>query len=678
MMRYTFIVLLCFSGIGAGYAQPSLDSLERALPSLTNDSLRHRVLTQLAEGLQYTEYKKAEAFTTEALALAEKNNWSWALAETYKRIGFLSTISGDYSRAIKYDNLGLELATQRNDSVGIAEALNFLGNDYSDLGQYDQAYYYFTQSYRVGQLVNDRMRMTIALHNLGNVFRNLEQFEVALNYLQRSMRISQEIKDLDGIPYSYESIGAVYAQKRDFAQAKFNFDQALATLRERKLTVIEPRVLTRLGDLYSEQKQFAVALAYYDSAQILQENTQNELGLAEIAFGKAKIFIAQNNFTEATQLLTGSMTTARSLKAMKLYIDCLKTLSEAEEKKKNFPAALNHLQRYYAMRDSIYNSGMMEKLFREQVRYATANKDEEIAELNKIKTQREKELSEQKELVQQQSFVRNILVVVVALTVILLFTVYRSGQRRKRINRLLLEHQEEIKKRSFELEQLNKVKDKFFSIISHDLRSPINALYSIVDLIDRKQMSGTELENIMKELKMRVNHTRTLINNLLDWALLQMDNLKIQLQRIDLKPVVDDTITLLASMQTKEITIENRVPKGTLALGDLNMVNLVFRNLIMNGLKFTEAGGKITIDSQDDGHYYRIAIADNGVGIAPEVQKLLFEKTTGYTTRGTANEKGTGLGLILCREFIERNGGKIWLESELGKGSTFYFTLRKA
>jgi signal transduction histidine kinase len=104
----------------------------------------------------------------------------------------------------------------------------------------------------------------------------------------------------------------------------------------------------------------------------------------------------------------------------------------------------------------------------------------------------------------------------------------------------------------------------------------------------------------------------------------------------------------------------------------------VLRNLVLNGIKFTESGGIIKVASREEGGNLVISVSDNGVGIAPEVQKILFEKTSGYSTRGTANEKGTGLGLILCKEFVEKNGGRIWLESELGKGSTFYFTLKKA
>lgn len=122
----------------------------------------------------------------------------------------------------------------------------------------------------------------------------------------------------------------------------------------------------------------------------------------------------------------------------------------------------------------------------------------------------------------------------------------------------------------------------------------------------------------------------------------------------------------------------NSIDTDTICWGDLNIVNLVLRNLILNSMKFTQNGGLIEAASQQQGDDIVVSIRDTGIGISPEIQNVIFEKTAGYTTRGTANEKGTGLGLILCKEFIEKNGGKIWLESEVGKGSTFYFTVKKA
>jgi signal transduction histidine kinase len=313
---------------------------------------------------------------------------------------------------------------------------------------------------------------------------------------------------------------------------------------------------------------------------------------------------------------------------------------------------------------------MQSKLLQSEIRFETESKEEQIKALTRLE-----EL--QKGQIKKQDLIRNILVIVVALTVILLFSVYRSGQRRIRINKLLLQHQEEIKKRSAELEQLNQVKDKFFSIVSHDLRSPMNALAGVLDLMNKDQITEEEFKTIGKELQLRFNHTRRLINNLLDWALLQMDKFKIQVEKINLKDLIDSNVAMIESLHLKKLQIENLVDQSLIATGDKDMINLVIRNLVMNAIKFSESGDKITIAAKEDIDFYILSVKDSGVGIAPEVQKILFEKTTGYSTRGTANEKGTGLGLILCKEFVERIGGKIWLESELGKGSTFFFTVKK-
>jgi signal transduction histidine kinase len=210
------------------------------------------------------------------------------------------------------------------------------------------------------------------------------------------------------------------------------------------------------------------------------------------------------------------------------------------------------------------------------------------------------------------------------------------------------------------------------------LRSPINALSGLLDLLDKGAVKPEELQNHVRELKTRFNHTRTLLNNLLDWTLLQMDKLNLHPNRIELRKIVDENIQLLGSVQNKQIKLVNDVPADALAFADSNTVNLVIRNLMTNAIKFTNDGGTVSIGAKENSGDWVITIKDNGIGINSDVLKILFDKTAPYTTRGTANEKGTGLGLILCKEFVEKNGGKIWVESKEGEGSEFSFTLPKA
>ncbi len=362
---------------------------------------------------------------------------------------------------------------------------------------------------------------------------------------------------------------------------------------------------------------------------------------------------------------------AQKTNSWALEIQCFENLASLYEIQGDFKKSLAYYKQFKQFEDSLFSQGMQAKLLQDQLRFETFAKEDQIKQLTRLEELRKEEL-------RKQGMVRNILVVVMALTGILLFTVYRSGQRRIRINKLLIEHQDEIKRRSQELEQLNQVKDKFFSIISHDLRSPINALSAILDMMDSGQIKPEEFSKLNKELRLQFNHTKTLINNLLDWALLQMDKLKIQPEKINLNSLAEENFRLLSSLHMKEIKMVNNIPSGTFCWGDLNIVNLVLRNLVLNSLKFTQNGGSIIADAVEQGSEIVVSVKDTGIGISPEIQRIIFEKTAGYSTRGTANEKGTGLGLILCKEFVEKNGGKIWLESEIGKGSTFYFTIKKA
>lgn len=633
--------------------------------------MRVLLLVELAENYERVDFDKATRYTNEALKIANENNWNWARIKVYERAGFLGTLSGDYSKAIKYDNDRLELILLSGDSTLLPRAINYLGNDYSDLGQYDRSYQYFTRAYRIAKKLNDSMTMSIAIHNIGNVFKELGQYDIALSHFEFSRKISQGIKDTEAEAYTFEEEGDLFMRMGEYEKAETYLLRALQSARAQRIAFIEPRIYGKLASLYQVQGLNDIALLYYDSATRLYQKTGNVFGLANTYLGKGKVFVAQKKFREAEQLFETSLATAERMNAQKLEIECYLQLSQLAEQEGNPAEALRYFKSYHSVRDSLFSQDMEQQLFRDQLQFETEGKDKEIAQLNILKAEREDEI-------RRQELIQNILVVAIALTGILMFTIYRSGQRRIRINKLLMEHQEEIKKRSVELEQLNQVKDKFFSIISHDLRSPINALAAILTLLDNNQIKPEEFARLTKELKVQFNHTRSLINNLLDWALLQMEKLKIIPEKIDLRVVAQTNFSLLSSLHTKDIRMENNIREGTMGWADLNMINLVFRNLILNAIKFTDAGGVINISTQDLGSFYEIAIADNGVGIKPEVQKLLFEKTTGYSTRGTANEKGTGLGLILCKEFVEKNGGTIRLESEEGKGSTFYFTVQKA
>jgi len=667
------LVASCLFSLAA-QSQANHDSLLYELKEAKVDSTKINILIALVADYQFIDIGKSLLYAEQAIEIAEQNKESSSeKGKAYTNFGSLKSIQGDFASAIKYNNLALNIYYQLKDSSGIATAYNNLGTDYTSLGKFDESYFYHTQSYRIA-LSSDKHKLqrAISLHNIGGVFKDLGQYDKAVDYLNLSLKISKEINDQEGEPYHYNEMGDIYIRKKMYDSALIALQRSLQYTRVRKLTIneLEPSIVLNIAKTYRLLNNTRLALSYYDSAFASFKKNDNQYGIAQVDLGRGLVAMKEGKFNEAQTLIEKSAEIAHRLNAWTLEIECYESLSTLLEENGDYKKSLSYHKQHQQLKDSLFSQGMQAKLLQDQVRFETASKEEQIKALTKMEQLIKNE-------VKKQELISNILVVAIALTGILLFTVYRSGQRRIKINKLLLEHQDEIKKRSIELEQLNQVKDKFFSIISHDLRSPMNALAGILDLMDRDKISPEEFKKLNQELRIQFNHTKTLINNLLDWTLLQMDKLKIQFEKIDLNQLAESNIKLLTSLHLKEIKIINRVSPALYALGDSNMINLVLRNLLTNAIKFSEAGHVIEIGATEEELNYIVSVKDQGVGISPEVQKLLFEKTSGYSTRGTANEKGTGLGLILCKEFVERNGGKIWLESELGKGSTFFFTLKK-
>lgn len=671
-----FLYILLLPGLSA-FGQKALDSLKNKLETAQDDSVRFRILMSLSRESEFYDYSKCRKYAEEAVTVAERMNSYKVYGELNFRLGFLENMEGDYSNALKYHQQIVKLYVENKDSSNLSRALMDVGRDYTDLGEYEDGYFYLTQSFKVAKNHNkiptggDSLVMAIALHNIGVVFMELGQFDMALSHLKASEKISVAIHDTEAPAYNYNELGELYHHKKDFVQAEKYLLASLSEARRLKISVLIPRIQYRLGRLYLDKNDFERSLKYYDSVIVQQTSINNRFSLAECSLGKGMVMSRSGNYTEALKYYSNSLNTSRELHARNLSLACYEELASLYEVKKDFQNALHYHKLHEALRDSLFSESIIEKLFQNQMRFETENKDIVIAALNQAQ---EKQNSE----IRRQELVRNILVIVVVLTIFLLFSVYRSGQRRKRINRLLLDHQEEIKQRSIELEQLNQVKDKFFSIISHDLRSPMNALAGTLDLLEQKHLSPEEFVLLSQNLRTQFNHTRTLINNLLNWTLLQMDKLKIQPEKVLLQAKVDESFASLKTLYPKNIEMKNKVADSIIAMADPNIVNLVLRNLILNAIKFTETGGLINVSASENENEVLVSVSDNGIGINPEVKEMLFVKPSGFTTRGTANERGTGIGLMLCKEFVERNGGKIWFESELGKGTTFYFTLPNA
>lgn len=235
-----------------------------------------------------------------------------------------------------------------------------------------------------------------------------------------------------------------------------------------------------------------------------------------------------------------------------------------------------------------------------------------------------------------------------------------------------------IQEDKLKLEELNKTKDKLFSIIAHDLRSPFNGILGFSELIinNLENLKATEIKKHIGIINSSSKNTLILLDNLLNWGKSQTGQIRFNPKKISIASIIRETIqTSNSSAKIKNISLNFNELKEVIVSADENMLLVVLRNLMSNAIKFTKVGGQINITVTYEYNQVKISTSDNGVGIKEEIRKNLFKTTTNTTSLGTENENGSGLGLILCKEFVEKHGGNIWVESKLGKGSDFKFTL---
>lgn len=254
-------------------------------------------------------------------------------------------------------------------------------------------------------------------------------------------------------------------------------------------------------------------------------------------------------------------------------------------------------------------------------------------------------------------------------------TIIKQNEELKELN---INLEKKVEERTLQLKELNATKDKFFSIIAHDLKNPFNTLMGFTELLleNLKEYPIDKVEEFIKILYDTSKGAYTLLENLLEWSRSQTGRIEMKPEHIIIKDLVDENINLLQnSASNKEIALVNKVDDKTKAFADANMIRTVLRNLISNAIKYTDNNGSVTITAKGEKDKIHITVTDTGLGIKPEDMEKLFRIDVNFSTHGTADESGTGLGLVLCKEFINKNKGSIRAESEYKKGSSFTISL---
>jgi signal transduction histidine kinase len=570
------------------------------------------------------------------------------------------------------------LSREVDDPKRLGNSLNMKGNAYYLLSNFTEGLESYQEALNIREELGDSNDIAKIYNNVGAIHLQLQNYDQALDYFNRALSIYKGIGDDEVIFSLTNNIGAVHDELEEFDEAYEYFTEAYK-IAER--IGDEPRtmiVLNNLGEVAGSLENYELALDYYLEAEKRCKASGDIRMKAIISLNIGSVYMLTGNPEKALPYLNEALKYADIVNSIQIKRDAYQQLFEYFLEKKNYQSALEYHMLYSDARDSVLSQKSRLRIAELELQYDAENLESEIEILrrdNEIKRLR----------IARITIILGPLVLTLILVSVLLYSIANRNRIKKETTLLVQEKNRELEtanKKLIEsehnLKELNATKDKFFSIIGHDLRNPLNALIGFSELIavNSWEFSKADIQKYSSIINESAKNIHQLIENLLNWSRTQSGNIDFSPTRFPLHEIVSDILKVLnIQAANKNIQIDVEIPEKMDVYADKNLLSTTLRNLLGNAVKFTNEGGKVFLGAEKHDARILVTITDTGIGMNQEQVDMLFTPGAGISTPGTTKEIGTGLGLILCKEFIEMHEGKIWVESEPEKGSIFQFTI---
>lgn len=645
------------------------------MPQEINDSVRISVLQEKTELHFESSPSKAFERASEALELSLLYNDEKLKARSLRNMGLSHMyLFFDYEKALEYCFEALRIEENMKFSESEALTLEAIATIYEEVGNYLLSVDMLQKSLTINKAV-DKQENISNLHNkIGKLFSKLEKYDSALTYHHKALEYEIAMENKKGEANALNSIANIYTTLGLTDDAYLNHTNALKIRRAIGDKEGEALSLNYIADIYKKKENYERALKNHEAALQIWERLKNKKRLTETFNCIGEINLLQKQYGLAIENLQKGLNSALEIndtKSIRFSYDQLYSCHLAQN---NYKKALESKNYFLAIEELIQSEENDKKVTELQSLYDLNKKESEIMALKINQQIKEMELKD------KESFHNFLILLLISVTVIIFLILYMYRHKQK--SNLQLTHiNEEIKEKNQKLNDANVTKDKFFSIIAHDLKGPLNSLTSFSNLLinHTSSLSQEEIQLVAKDLDKSVRNLFNLLDNLLEWSRSQTGILGYYPENLNLTEIVNNTFHLLkVSAVNKNISLETSISDHILVLADKNATTTVIRNLISNSIKFTKPGGKIEVGAVEGKDSIHIMIKDNGVGMSAEVMDKIFRIDKKHSSQGTSNEKGTGLGLILCKEFVEKNGGKLSVESKENVGTIFKVTLPKA
>lgn len=599
-----------------------LDSLKKVVSNNPNtDTNKAIALNELAYKIYPYDVQQLRHYSDEALtiSLELKYKRGEALAYKNKALSFM-LIHGDAS-ALVYLDKALKILELLKDEANSAIVLNYIGCYYATVKDDKQAIIYFDKA--VSKLNSlDGLNQVIILSNAGNHYEDVNQPSKALSYYSRILSIVNNLHDNNYLVVCYNDFASVYFRQGNY---KLAIDYCSKALSLESSPGVSPRsiqsVYLLLGDINCKLKNYNDARSFYNKGADIAKAMKSREKMDRIYYSFYRLDSLQGNYT----------------------------------------SAIRNFYKYSQLRDSLISLDKNNVIALYQVKFDVEKRENENTHLLIIQQKNRALIRDQR-----------IAIAIGALSLLIisgcLFYLKKVLGRVNAQNKVINEQNKK-------LEDSNKVKDTIFSVVSHDLRTPISQVIGLLDLLEDGDLSREEIAELVPFVKNDGLNTLELLDNLLIWSKNQLQGFTLAQRTFDVGKLVSGVLNKIQpAIKQKNLLVTNEVSPAITAFADQEMITAVLRNLISNAIKFTPPKGIIRINSLIADEYVIIGVADTGMGIKKNDQQKIFSNTA-YSTPGTDNEKGTGIGLKICQDFVKLNRGTIWMRSEENAGSTFYISI---
>ena len=515
-----------------------------------------------------------------------------------------------------------------------------------------------------------------SLLSLARTFIDLRNTTVAREFLTKAISVAHKSSNTNTPADIYREFSLLLLNQHQYDSALLYCDKALVVYEKEKDTLTTSIVYGRKARIYYELKDYTQSLYYNKKSLILDKLVNNRRALGVAYFIAAQIADKTNKQDSAIYFLTKSLKLNEAVGNIGTLIKSHELMADIYIQKGKPDIATSELKLVSQLKDTLYNLEKNGQIQEMQSIYELETKDKTIKLL-----EQENVITNQRRASDRLLLIYLLICIALLSALILVFWRIRIIQTRANnslalTNKAIEQQKEEIEAQAESLQKLNQLKSKLFSVISHDLRGPLSNLLGLLELYNSKVMSQSEFIHVSDKLKTNLIVTQRTLENLLQWSLSQMEGIKTEFKPVEIHLLLNDVSNLLKETATeKNIFIETTSTEQLHVSIDQDQIQLVLRNLIHNAIKFSKPNGKILLSAIPEGMHCKVSVIDFGVGMTEEEIRMVTKDGFHFSKSGTKQEKGTGLGLVLCKEFIQRHGGSLLIKSKTGDSTEISFTL---